>query len=708
MSLAPSKKRISGDKKRLLSRLPTYELLSDVDVFFLANESFVGVSFVSACSYENCFYVSYLHTSLAKRRKNKCFLGSTIRKDKSAKLKGTAPSIQSLLIWRSHTPHLSKGMASPILRKFQLISLRVGSVRKKKKRLFTKDILFAELGRNFGNLWIFSRIGFLPIFSQESLTYSTSSSSATASTSFTMRPSLQNGRLAVFDTSKARDMWETAFIIAFCDKFKAVLKNIEFWPEELEQALYSTSSDELLENIHCVFLTNVLNRKKAVDRNQWKRVLSETIDQHLKKRVDFYVNYNPMRSVKNNNYYELKVEDRVSILYSLVNWQLKECKSVRDLIDTSYKNRQKTEDTNPLKVEIIGKDRKNANYYFVGNAARIYREGYPKRGIPLTHENIKWGAITTSLNDVKNFTDDPNQLKPKSFINDRALHAKLKGYLIPKVEELTQAKDKKDEKRKKQERTAQRMAMMHANAAVYLTRTRSASKKAGVSTANGSDSLRSNSYYNDYEFSLPYPTGTSRRTGKRTQIEGSNKGLVISNSEAITDLFKQELDGDQAITSKTARLTDDVASESIDDMRLDFRPDIPVNNNTGVVIDNSINGDTYSLKDITEGMSQDAIKKSTNGQEILNHLDYGQRENHEEPNRMKEIDEKPQAYLENTRELSSNQKNGFVKYAPTSREVISISALPSSISLHDELFGKDTDTDLSDIWDNSESESDSD
>ena len=58
---------------------------------------------------------------------------------------------------------------------------------------------------------------------------------------------------------------------------------------------------------------------------------------------------------------------QVLILYNLVNWQLKECKAIRDFIDQHYKNRQKTEATNPLKVEMIGQDRKNANYYYVGS-----------------------------------------------------------------------------------------------------------------------------------------------------------------------------------------------------------------------------------------------------------------------------------------------------------------------------------------------------
>lgn len=30
---------------------------------------------------------------------------------------------------------------------------------------------------------------------------------------------------------KVRSMKETCYIVAFCDKFKSVLKGIEFWPE---------------------------------------------------------------------------------------------------------------------------------------------------------------------------------------------------------------------------------------------------------------------------------------------------------------------------------------------------------------------------------------------------------------------------------------------------------------------------------------------
>lgn len=35
-----------------------------------------------------------------------------------------------------------------------------------------------------------------------------------------------------------RSMKETCYIVAFCDKFKSVLKGIEFWPEVMSAILY--------------------------------------------------------------------------------------------------------------------------------------------------------------------------------------------------------------------------------------------------------------------------------------------------------------------------------------------------------------------------------------------------------------------------------------------------------------------------------------
>lgn len=74
----------------------------------------------------------------------------------------------------------------------------------------------------------------------------------------------------------------------------------------------------------------------------------------------------------------------------------------------------------------------------MSDAARIYRERYPKPGTPATLQNVKWEPVTTTLEDIKTFTD--YYLKSRSFTKDRALQTKLKEEIIPRVEELTQVR----------------------------------------------------------------------------------------------------------------------------------------------------------------------------------------------------------------------------------------------------------------------------
>ncbi|CAG8584691.1 4351_t:CDS:2 [Ambispora gerdemannii] len=506
-----------------------------------------------------------------------------------------------------------------------------------------------------------------------------------ASASTKMLPTtntLTNGSRTVIDTSKLRNMWETAYIVAFCDKFKSALRNLEFWPEEFEQTLYSSSTDELLEEIHCAFLTNVLNRKKAVERNTWRKFLTDTIEQHLKKRSDFCLDYNPMRRVNNYNYYELGVEDRVLILYSLVNWQLKESKSIRDLIDLHYKNRHKTEAMNPLRLEMIGQDRKNANYYFLGNSPRIYRERYPKPGIPITHENVEWIAVTTTLEEIISLVDDPNRLKPKSFTKDRALHAKLKEDIIPRVEELVQLKEKKEERRRKQERIAQRFAILHANATVYETRTRSASRKAGLNTPDGPVSIRNNELQNDYKYS-PYPTASARRLGKRVMREESQAESVINNKSntSTTDIIMQEAHEVQHTAEEFSTLSNTNGSV---DFTYDSADNVPQKSlvsvtNRQTAVDHKTTNDEYTTYNaITPNGIEQGTNQHTNSTTISMPIQM---------NGAHDI-----AVAAATPSTSNS----------TSSIEISDDAGTEPMSIEQELFGKDSDTDLSDIWESSE------
>ncbi len=102
-------------------------------------------------------------------------------------------------------------------------------------------------------------------------------------------------KIAMENELKVRSMKEICYIVAFCDKFKPFLKGIEFWPEvrsakslnsidvfvfrskiiiiiihsllvqELERAIATECENDLIENLHCTFLNNCLNRKKPIE-----------------------------------------------------------------------------------------------------------------------------------------------------------------------------------------------------------------------------------------------------------------------------------------------------------------------------------------------------------------------------------------------------------------------------------------------------------
>ncbi|CAG8824875.1 20351_t:CDS:2 [Gigaspora margarita] len=366
--------------------------------------------------------------------------------------------------------------------------------------------------------------------------------------------------------SIARSMPEMGFIIAFCEKFKPLFKGFEFWPEELEGALATEADSDLIDQVHCIFLTNCLNRTKPVSRQVWRKLLSETIDQKLKKSYQFYRDYNPLRRVKNYN--ELDIRDKVLILNNLVTWQLQEGKEVRKLIEQEYRSSKRNEG-NSLVVEPFGEDKRGRKFYYFGYGARVYRETIPSSKSSKPKKFI-WEIISTTLEELENFINDPKELKSTGG-KDKTLYNKLTKELIPTIKQSIEAKERRIARRLRQEKLAQRVALLHANSEVIASRTRSGTRRAiglepdkkSVSTLS-STSYTKGRYDEDYTYSAgPHMTRAraARESAKRKYIDDDDVESQDSTGHQSTRSTRSSL------ASKIARIsTNDDSQQASDDL----------------------------------------------------------------------------------------------------------------------------------------------
>ncbi|CAG8505070.1 15396_t:CDS:2 [Acaulospora morrowiae] len=324
-----------------------------------------------------------------------------------------------------------------------------------------------------------------------------------------------------------RSMPETGIIIAFCEKFKSFMKGIDFWPEELERALVDQGENDLIEQLHCTFLSNCLNRTKQVARQSWRKLLSDTIDQKLKKSYQFYQDFNPLRRVK--SYYELDVKDKVLILNNLINWQLQDSKDIRRLIEEEYRNAKKNQE-NALEVEPYGEDRRGRKYYYFGKGARLYREKvlHGKGNKP---DKYTFEAITSTIEDIENYVKDPKELKA-SMRKDKKLYNKLVGELIPSIKEAIEAKERRDARRLRQEKFAQKVALLHANSEIVASRTRSGTRKAlGLEPYQRSASTISSASSNKPDDEYSYSSSTHMTRAKSVRDYVKRKYLESSTDD---------------------------------------------------------------------------------------------------------------------------------------------------------------------------------
>ncbi|KAF8932671.1 hypothetical protein BGZ47_011245 [Haplosporangium gracile] len=260
------------------------------------------------------------------------------------------------------------------------------------------------------------------------------------------------------DGSDLRSNSAVALIYGFLTKFRPLLRQTcplrEVTIEEIESGLTATESNSCIEEIHANLLSNMLNRKKAVDATAWQKVLSETLDAKL-RTGELEYDQNPLRYY--GDYYAVPIPDRAQILKALIDWVLQEGLVVR----------QGIEQNNEIsRVEPYGSDQAKRIYWHFGHGTLIiYREtkGAKKR-------KPVWETVATNLEELKQLANSFEKTVSKA---EKALREKLRVEIIePEEERIVNDKLKQE----RQEKKLQRIAELHQLAATRTTRTRSSNR----------------------------------------------------------------------------------------------------------------------------------------------------------------------------------------------------------------------------------------
>ncbi|KAK3845700.1 MAG: hypothetical protein J3R72DRAFT_418309 [Linnemannia gamsii] len=262
----------------------------------------------------------------------------------------------------------------------------------------------------------------------------------------------------VTDESSLRSNSAIALIYGFLTKFRPWLRQTcplrEVSIEDIESGLTATEPNTFIEEIHANLLSNMLNRKKAVDGATWQKVLSETLDGKL-RTGELEYDQNPLRYY--GDYYLIPTPDRAYILKALIDWVLQEGLIVRQGIDQNH---------DISRVEPFGFDQARRVYWHFGDGTlMMYREtkGAKKR-------KPVWETVASNLEELKTLANSFEKTVSKA---EKALRERLHiGIIEPEEERVVNEKLKQE----RQEKKLLRMAELHELAATRTTRTRSSNR----------------------------------------------------------------------------------------------------------------------------------------------------------------------------------------------------------------------------------------
>ncbi|KAG0201353.1 hypothetical protein BGX28_005803 [Mortierella sp. GBA30] len=326
--------------------------------------------------------------------------------------------------------------------------------------------------------------------------------SASSSSNWTLPPS-----------TSLSSSWEVALVYGFLVKFRSLLRQScplhEYSIEDLEAGLLATSSNACIEEIHASLLSNMLNRKKAVDSQTWQKVLMETLD--AKQRTgELEYDVNPLRFY--GDYYSIPSPDRIQLLKAMVDWVLQEGAIIRQGIE---------QDNEYYMVEPFGTDQSRRVYWYFGEGTlRIYRETKS-----LKKKRNDWETVANNLEELKALADSFNG---SSFKAEKALRERIRTEIIEPTEERILQNKLKHERLEKR---MQKLAELHQLAATRTTRTRSSNRlNAPKYTFDDEE--------DDFEDEDDY--AIYRRPSSRRRVNNDDRLHGTEESSAQTHDFEQE------------------------------------------------------------------------------------------------------------------------------------------------------------------------
>lgn len=242
-----------------------------------------------------------------------------------------------------------------------------------------------------------------------------------------------------------------AFRVQFPDLFLGIP---DIGPQDIEEGLESEVPSTEVQEFMCGLLTLAANRLKSVEYPQYNRPLNDCVANHFATRGDpFWEGANPL--AQGRRFPDLSPDDRLRLMFCLLDWALTDSKVVRERIEEAYKNRTavRVDTPNPCELHMIGKDDRKHSYYLLKGTNTRFRL-YIQTDISTTP--CRWYSICSTLEELRTFTSElSNNVKT---VRGRRIVDDLASIHIPEIERAEQARTHQLQKRTRAEYERNRRA----------------------------------------------------------------------------------------------------------------------------------------------------------------------------------------------------------------------------------------------------------
>ncbi|CEP16326.1 hypothetical protein [Parasitella parasitica] len=201
--------------------------------------------------------------------------------------------------------------------------------------------------------------------------------------------------------------WQIGFIYAFTATFNhhedmSILYHRlpNFTPQDLEDEIQKEES-ELIHQIICACLGNVLNRSKPIE--SFKVSLQQLLTDKIKAfEIDLQVN-----PLLRQSYYSLPVDQKLYILYSMIEWQLQDSTAVKTMIDGFYQQNGQS-GSNPIISHPIGRDGQKRTYWQFGESSWIWRQTNSTKLLD------QWKTVCKNRQDIEQLVESFSGTKSRA------------------------------------------------------------------------------------------------------------------------------------------------------------------------------------------------------------------------------------------------------------------------------------------------------